>query len=93
MLLTPLLKLTNIGKKHINAETITFASIPIPNINIISGASVMTGITCETIMTGIIVSKKFLLHSPISIIKKLKNAAIHNPRKDSIKVIQVANSK
>lgn len=86
----PLLKFINIGKKHINAEIIIFASIPIPNIKIIKGANVITGIICDTIIIGIIVSKNFLKYNPMTITRKLKNVAKIKPKRDSINVIQDA---
>jgi hypothetical protein len=40
------------GKKHTNAETITFAIIPYPNHSIIIGAIAITGIALDAIRYG-----------------------------------------
>ncbi len=55
---TPLAKLTKIGKKQSKAAIMILAVSPAPNRIIKSGASVISGTTCETIITGKIYSIK-----------------------------------
>jgi hypothetical protein len=62
---------------------IILAKIPTPKIIIISGARVMIGITCDTIMGGITNSKNFLKYKPISIIPNAHIVASRRPIRDS----------